>query len=152
MLKKIAVLSFVLLLISFSVTVWAAPPLPARIGGTVTVDGIQLTQGTDTGYTFKVTKQDGTAYNPTAEDTDGLNSSNWYVIDIPIYEASDQPGGANPGDTAVVHIYKDGNELSVISPTDRQFTVGQSGSTDQIDLVANINTIAPTLLLLLLGD
>ena len=59
-------------------------PQPARIGGSVTVDGTQLTQATDTGYTFVVTKQDSTAYVPAAQDTDGLNSSNWYIIDIPI--------------------------------------------------------------------
>jgi len=29
------------------------PPVPTRIGGTVTIDGVWLTQATDTGYTGK---------------------------------------------------------------------------------------------------
>ncbi len=109
-------------------------PQPARIGGSVTVDGTQLTQATDTGYTFVVTKQDSTAYVPAAQDTDGLNSSNWYIIDIQIYDATTQPGGANPGDTAIIHVYKDGSELSVTSPASGQVTVGSSGSTNQVNL------------------
>ncbi len=110
------------------------PPQPARIGGTVTVDGIQLTQATATGFTFVVTKQNGTAYVPNAEDTDGLNDFDRYVIDIPIYDPNNQPGGANPGDTAIIHVYKDGSELSVTSPSNGQFTVGASGSSTQINL------------------
>ncbi len=115
-----------------------APPMPARIGGTVTVDGTQLTQATDAGYTFKVTELDGTDYvdlnGAPAQDLDGLNASDWYLIDIPIYDATDQPGGANPGDTAVIRVYKDGSELSVTCPANGEFTVGDSGSTAQIDL------------------
>jgi hypothetical protein len=61
----------------------SATPIPARIGGTVTVDGIQLTQATATGYTFVATKQGGSAYVPAAEDTDGLNAFDWYIIDMP---------------------------------------------------------------------
>lgn len=110
-------------------------PIPARIGGTVTVDGTQLTQATAAGYTFKVTKQDGSAYVPAAESS-GLNTLDWYVFDIPIYNASSQPGGANPGDAAVVHVYKDGKELTVSSPSGGQVTVGAEGSTTQIPLVA----------------
>ena len=85
------------------------PPTPSRIGGTVTVNATQLTQATDMGYTFVVSKQDGTLYVPAAEDTDGLNGSDWYVIDIPIYDPDVQPGGANPDDTAVIHVYEDGS-------------------------------------------
>ena len=117
-----------------------APPMPARIGGSVTVDGTPLTQATDDGYTFTVTKQDGTAYvdfnGVPAQDLDGLNASDFYLIDIPIYDAADQPGGANPGDTAVIHVFKDGSELSVTSPANGEFTVGDSGTNTQMDLMA----------------
>jgi len=119
--------------------VLAAPPIPARTGGTVTVDGTQLTQATDTGYTFKVTKADGTAYVPAAEDTDGLNASDWFIIDIPIYDATDQPGGANPGDTAVIHVFKDSSELNITSPSNGEILIGSSGSTTQINIEASTN-------------
>ena len=120
-------------------------PQPARIGGTVTVDGTQLTQATDTGYTFVVTKQNGSAYDPIAEDTDGLNAADWYVIDVPIYDATHQPGGANPGDTAVVHVYKDGSELTVTDPANGEFTVGDQGSLSTMNLVvATIQTYTVT--------
>ena len=111
-----------------------APPFPTRIGGTVTVDGKQLSKANDTGFTFKVTREDGTAFVPKAEDTDGLNSYNWYVIDVPVYRAPDQPGGANQGDIAVIHAYMDGSELTVTSPPKGGFTVGQSGLATRIDL------------------
>lgn len=113
----------------------SAPPIPARIGGTVTIDGVQLTQATDDGYTFKVTQQDGsTPYDPVAEDTDGLNASDFYIIDLPIYDSTEQAGGANPGDTAMIHLYKDGSELLLINPLNGEFVVGGSGSTTQIDI------------------
>lgn len=119
---------------------FAQIPPPARIGGTVTVDGVQLTQDTDTGDTFTVTKQGGTPYNPSAEDTDGLNSFDWYTIDIPIYDANNQAGGAHPGENAVFHVFLDGNELSVVSPANGQITVGDSGSTTQINITAQTTT------------
>jgi hypothetical protein len=114
------------------------PSFPARVGGTVKVDGTQLTQATDTGYTFTVTKQDGTAYDPVAGDTDGLSGSDMYIIDIPIYEATAQPGGAQPGETAVIHGFLDGNELTITSPTNGEITVGTSGSTAQVDIEAQL--------------
>jgi hypothetical protein len=124
------------------------PPTPFRIGGMVTVNDTPLDQATDTGYTFFLTKENGTPYVPAAEDTDGLNSSQWYVIDIPIYHEDDQPGGANPGDTAVIHVYKDGSPLIVTSPPDGQIAVGDSGSTDLIDVTVVsppvINSFAAT--------
>jgi len=114
----------------------SAPPIPARIGGTIAVEGVQLIQSTDTGYTFTATMKNGTPYEPAAQDTDGLNATNYYVIDIPIYDATNQSGGANPGDTATIHVYKDGAELLVTSPSNGEFIVGQSGSTAPINLEA----------------
>jgi uncharacterized repeat protein (TIGR01451 family) len=112
----------------------SAPPIPARIGGTIAVDGTQLTQSTATGYTFTATMKNGTPYEPAAQDTDGLNATNYYVIDIPIYDATTQLGGASPGDTATLHVYKDGAELFVTSPSNGEFIVGQSGSTALMNL------------------
>lgn len=124
---------------------WAAPPIPARIGGTVTVNGTQLTQATDTGYTITVTKADGTAYVPAAGDLDGLSGTDWYIIDIPIYNLADQPGGAVSGDTAIIKVFKDGSDtgITVTSPVNGEITVGNSGTTTQIDLTVIIN-LPPT--------
>ena len=110
-------------------------PQPFRIGGTVTVDGSQLNQTSDSGYTFVVTRQNGNDFNPKASDTDGLNGSSLYIIDIPMYEANDQPGGGNPGEVAVIHVYKNGEDLVVTSPADGFITIGNVGSTQRIDLI-----------------
>ncbi len=126
----------VLSIILFSTSaIGGVPPIPARIGGLVIADGNQLTQTTDTGYTFVITKQDGTAYVPAAEDKDGLNTHNWYVIDIPVYDQNNQPGGAKASDKAVIHVYKEGKELNVVSPAKGELTVGESGSRTRINLV-----------------
>lgn len=141
------------LLIVWAAAAQGAPPIPARIGGTVTIDGAQLTQSIDEGYTFVVTKLDGTAYEPEAKDSDELNASNWYVIDVPIYDAAEQPGGAKPGDTAVIRVYKGGSELRVVvSPHKGRFLVGQSGSTTRIDIVVKNPAGGLQVLLLLLTE
>ena len=134
----IIALSF-LLLINLAHAGFRAPPIPARIGGTVSVDGTQLTQASaGTTYTFKVTRTDGTDFldvndNP-AEDTDGLSANGWYLLDIPMYDATDQPNGANAGDQAVIHVYKDGTELTVTNPAGGAFLVDESGANTQMDL------------------
>ena len=111
----------------FVASAFAAPPIPYRIGGTVTIDNVPITQDTDTGLEIRVTRADGTNFTPVAEDTNGLSASNWYIIDVPLFETNDQPGGAKPGDIAAIHVYLDGNE----------FTVGASGTNSQIPIVAS---------------
>ncbi len=109
----------------------SAPPIPTsptRIGGTIVVNGILLTEATDSGYTIEVTKPDGSAYSPAARDTDGLNGEGFYTINIPIFDLLNQPGGAHPGDAASIHVYKDGSELLVTSPINGLLVVGDGGS------------------------
>ena len=119
---------------------YAAILPPYLIGGTVTVDNVLITQATDTGLVIRVTKLDGTNFTPVAEDNNGLTASNIYLIDVPIANAN-QPGGAATGDTAVIHVYLDGIELTVNSPANGQFTVGGSGSVLQINLAAGVNPV-----------
>jgi hypothetical protein len=125
--------------------VLAIIPQPARIGGTVTVDGVQLNRDTDTGFSFAVTNGAGTPYldnlGAPAQDTDGLNASNLYIIDIPVYEATDQPKGAHPAEKAVISVHKDGKNLPVIYPVNGVFAVPNSGFVKQVDL--NIATVPP---------
>ncbi len=107
---------------------------------------MKITSQNDTGYTFLVTREDGTDFIsadenlPRAEDTDGLNSSDWYLIDIPVYNQNEQPDGAVPGDTGVIHVYEDDTELTVISPPGGQFIIEDSGSNTRIDIIAVTGT------------
>ena len=110
-------------------------PGPFRIGGNVNVDGSLLTIGSDSGYTFVVTDQNGNDYDPAAIDADGLSGPNFYIIDIPIYKAVEQEGGANPGDPAVIHVYRNGEELIVTSPPNGSIIVGASDSTQILQLI-----------------
>lgn len=120
---------------------------PARIYGTVTINGTPLTQtqANDDGYSFAVVKQDGSSYAPAAENTDGLNSYNSYIIDIPIWDDVTEPGGANPGDTAIIKVFKKSTPLTVSSPAGGQITVGTSGLLTQVNLtVANGVIVDPS--------
>lgn len=119
-------------------------PPPARVGGTITVvdkisvGGTQILQGADAGFIFTITKPDGTPYTPIAKDGDGLNTSNWYIIDIPIFDAKDQTGGAKTGETAILHVFRNGVELNITSPANGQITVGAMGSNTQVNIIAQV--------------
>lgn len=150
--KKISLFIILLIVLIFIPSLsHAVPPQPARIGGTVTVNGRALTQSTDYRLVIKVTKLDGTALVPAAEDNDGLTANGYYLIDIPIYDATDQPGGVTPGTTVVVHVYKGTKELTVLSPLNGRITVGGSASTTTVNINAEgaIGSVAPILNLLL---
>ncbi len=131
------ILCFLLFFISIT-SAYAIPPVPFRVGGTLSVNGNLVTQS-QSGYILEVTKLDGSAYVPAAEDSDGLNLFDWYFTDIPIYDSLDQPGGAFIGDTAVIHVYFNSEELIVTSPPAGEFQVGSSGDTQQLDIKAHNN-------------
>lgn len=114
----------------------AAPPIPARIGGKITIEGVQLTHRSDPHLTVFVTGRSGSAYTPNAICSEGLNAHDWYVINVPSYDKEAQPGGAKPGDTAVIHVHRNGKALKIVSPGNGEFVVGPSGSTTRIDIVA----------------
>lgn len=129
------ILLLVCLAVVSTIPASAIPPLPARIGGTITVDGTVLTQtsaGSD--YTISVKKPDNTDFSPAAR-TSSLNLFNSYIIDIPIYDQTDQPNGARSGDSAVIHVTYQGTELTVTSPANGRITVRDSGSITEINLV-----------------
>ena len=109
-------------------------PQPARIGGTVTIDDQLLTSKNDEGYKFIVSREDSSLFSPSAEQLEGLNKYNWYVINIPIIELPEQPNGATPGEVVRIHVYKNTKELKVLSPENGFFTVSNSGATTQLNL------------------
>lgn len=126
-----------LLLFLLPLTAWGQIPIPAPIGGTLTVDGVQVTQSTDDGIAISVTRPDGTAFDPPARNENGLNPSDFYVINIPIFDSADQPGGAEPGSQALLQVTRNGQPLTISQPAGGAITVGESGSQVQrIDIAA----------------
>jgi hypothetical protein len=125
-----------LILLSICNTTHAAGPvLPARVGGSVTVDGELLTVASGRGFIFRVTAKDGKGFTPVAEDSDDLNSTGKYIIDIPMYDPASQPGGAKPGIIALIHVFKNGKELKVVNPQNGEIVIGKGGSITIIELV-----------------
>jgi hypothetical protein len=115
----------------------AVMPLPARIGGTVTIDGDLLTQAGGEDYRFEVKRSNGESLIPASQST-GLNSSGWYIVDVPISEFADQSGGAQPGENLMIHVYDNDNELNVTSPANGLFVCGDAGSITVIDVGAQV--------------
>lgn len=115
-------------------------PMPFRIGGTVTLDGLPITQANDDGLVLQVTKANGSPYTDASgkppEDKDGLSAANWYLIDVPIRDAVEQPGGATQGEQAALQVTLNGAVCSVVNPPGGLFTVGESGTNQQINVVA----------------
>jgi len=134
MLKKSVLFTMICLLMP--AICFAIIPIPARIGGTVTIGGAALSQADATNYSFRVTRSNGTDLSPATAQSAGLNATDWYIIDIPMYDANDQTGGAHPGDSLKIHVYNGGTELNVTAPSDGRFNCGDSGSTAQINLAA----------------
>jgi len=114
------------------------PTIPARIFGNIFVNNMQLSEATDTGYSIIVTNSSGVSYSPAAEDLDGFSAES-YLIDIPIYDADDQPGGANTGESAIIHLFRKGEEAEVTSPSGGVITVGSQGSFTMITITADVN-------------
>ncbi|MCP4344158.1 MAG: hypothetical protein GY795_01355 [Desulfobacterales bacterium] len=104
-------------------------------GRTTEVSDVQLTRNSDE-YVFVVTAENGLEYFPEAEDSDGLDElTSQYQLQIETYEKNDQYIVANPGDTAIIHVYKNGRELEVVSPYGGRITVGEQGVNTKIDLI-----------------
>lgn len=126
---------------------WADPPkFPARVAGTLSIytpvqmldeDGILPPQlGKDYDYTIRITRTDGTLLDPDAKDDDGLNRHHSYIIDIPLYDEDKQSDGVLPGETVVIHVFRNGLEIPLISPAQGKITVGEIGSVTEVDLLA----------------
>jgi len=114
------------------------PTIPARIFGEISINNKQLTDTTAQGYTILVTNLSEEPYTPSAEDTDGLEGG-LYLIDIPIYDANDQPGGAKPDEQAKIHLFRKGNKTEIISPSGGLIIVGAEGSFTMVTITAVYN-------------
>ncbi len=119
-------------------------PKPVPVVGTLKVDGMMIQGAAGDRYRFEITKVDGTPYEPEAvPETPGLGETGFYRIDIPVFDASEQPGGAQIGETAVIHVNEDGAPLRVASPPNGRFTVVEPEETFLIiDIVAERETQA----------
>ncbi|MCP4107989.1 MAG: hypothetical protein GY749_21000 [Desulfobacteraceae bacterium] len=148
-----------LLFLSFLSSIsWAAqndspPTIPVVISGSVVevrvefvktdigpgkvteINDIQLTRNSDK-YVFVVTTKNGLDYSPEAKDSDGIDASNGlYDLQIPTYKKDDQSVAATPGDIAIMHVYKNGRELEVVSPYEGRITVGEQGDNIEVNLI-----------------
>jgi hypothetical protein len=110
------------------------PQIPARISGTLSINGTTLTDSTARGFHIYVTKSDGTSYSPEASDTDGL-SENFYTLYIPFSGSV----VATQGEEAKIHVSKSGVEATITSPVGGVFTVGEAGSSSQINIQGDID-------------
>ena len=118
-------------------------PPPARIGGTVTFNGSQLSRSDAENFVFKVTRADGTTFTDNAgnpSQSSGLNDYNYFILDIPIYDSESQPLGATAGATVYIHVYVGDVEATVSSPANGSFAAGSSGSMTEIDLNTTMST------------
>lgn len=143
MLKKTSATTMFFFLFFVPMQLHAQIPIPAKVGGTLTVNGTQITHEEGAAYTFEITKQDGSSYTPGAESAGLDSSSDWYTVSIPLFHA-EQPGGAGTGETAVIHVYQNGQELNILSPSQGQIQVGEEGSRTIIHLEAQ-SAAAPSL-------
>lgn len=114
------------------IVVSAQIPIPAPVGGSLAIDGASVTQATDDGIVVSAVRSDLTPFDPPARDDDGLNASDVYLFNVPIYDAHEQPGGARPGDVAILQVTRNGQPLTVTVPEGGAFTVGESGSPVQV--------------------
>ena len=120
------------------------PPLPFIIAGTLTVNGIRVTAETDEGYLIIVTDENQIPLSPAAEDRDGLRQEyETCNISIPIYHESSQPGGAVPGKTVIINVYRNGSKLLVTNPWGGKIVAGEPGGTAMIDIEAMTGPAVP---------
>jgi len=130
----------VFLVLPFAFNAMAMPISPYRVEGTLTVDG-NVVSGTNTAYTIKITKADGSEYKDVnskayselrtggvpnnALGALGSSYSGKYAYDIPMYVApvidpdtkevddAGVPLGANVNDNVYIHVYYNGTELQI---------------------------------------
>ncbi len=113
----------------------AVIPQPFLLKAKLTVNGSSVT-GIDATYEIKITNTSGTEFTPddTAGDTFGEAVSGRFSYNIPMYDATDQSGGAQSGATACIQIWQSGTQLTVSYPAQGScpsgsgaFTIGLPG-------------------------
>ncbi len=118
---------------------WSAswPPQPFIIAGTLKINGSQVSHDDGNTYIVIATDQNSMPFSPAAEDRDGLREEyDTYHISIPIYHEISQPDGAVPGETAILHVYKNGSKLLVTSPYGGRITVGKAADMSEVNIEA----------------
>ncbi|MGE0083516.1 MAG: hypothetical protein AB7S75_03765 [Desulfococcaceae bacterium] len=135
--NKIKAILCLSLLFGIPVCVWGAswPPQPFIIAGTLKINGAQVSHDDGNTYIIVTTNEDSIPFSPAAEDRDGLREEyDSYHISIPIYNETSQPDGAVPGETAILHVYKNGSKLLVTSPAGGKITVGKSAEMREVNI------------------
>ncbi|MEZ4524288.1 MAG: hypothetical protein R2941_00005, partial [Desulfobacterales bacterium] len=137
--NKIKAILCLILVLGIPGCLWGAswPPQPFIIAGTLKINGIRGSHDDGSTYIVIATDEDLMPFSPAAEDRDGLREEyDSYHISIPIWQETSQPDGAVPGETAILHVYKNGSKLLVTSPSGGRITVGNSGEMLEVNLEA----------------
>lgn len=117
---------------------YISPPDFTRVSGTITVDNKILTQFTDSGYRVSVTRPDGSGFSPAANDTDGLNASGLYQVDVPLFHETIQTGGAFPGSEVTIRVFLNDAELEVLYPKNGRIVLGYAGDNTIANLLVRV--------------
>ena len=114
-------------------------PIPARFGGTFALaDGSPIM---DTrAFRIHAVRPDGTIPEPQPGDM-RLTADGWYLLDVPIHDATTQPDGASEGEEVALRVTLDGQELDASPDSRRQAAYANSDSTTRIDLGLHRDTV-----------
>lgn len=133
--KLVIALAIVALFLGGVTISYAVIPQPFLFKAKLTVNGSSVT-GVQPTYEIKITNTSGTEFAPddTAGDTFGEAVSGRFSYNIPMYDATDQPNGAQAGATACIQIWQSGTQLAVSAPAQGAcpagsgaFTIGSPG-------------------------
>ena len=121
-------ISTILFFIPMEILAETPPAMSYVIGGTISIDDVEMTQSTFSGYSIIVTKEGNIALDPVTETT-SLLSSGSYTISISV-------GAATTGETLEIHVYEGDKELTVDIPVDGELIMGEDGDIENIDISA----------------
>jgi hypothetical protein len=110
------------------------PGLPARLGGTFSVDGTPLAGSPD--LLVEAVRTNGQPFSPPVLCR-GLNSAGCYVLDLPIEAA----GAGGEGSEVLLRATLDGTDLTVVMPLRGRARSGLAGSMRRVDLAASTGPV-----------
>jgi hypothetical protein len=94
----------------------ALPPQPFQFRAKLILNGSAVT-GVQSTYILKITNTSGTEFTPVASgNTFGSPTSGAFNYNIPMFEGTDQPGGAHQNSTACIQIWQNSTQLTLSYP------------------------------------
>ncbi len=109
------------------------PQLPARVGGTLTVDGSSISVQTSDQFEFRVERPGGVVLTPAAI-TFGRTPAGGFAVDYTVFDAALAPTGVTPAATLTLTVRRNGQSLTILSPAGGAFASGTAGSLTTVNL------------------